>query len=292
MNENIQRTFITGDEWLYYKFYTGAKTADVILSGLLKPVTRQLLSDSIIDKWFFIRYADPKQHIRVRFHYTKPQYVFNIIQAVNTLAKPYIEQNLIWKIQLDTYQREIERYGTNTMELAESLFFHDSNMIVAMLDMIEGDEGETIRWQFALKAIDTLLNDFRYDLKEKQELLSMMKENFAKEFGMNRLLKQQLDKKYRKNQPEIYNILSNIENPLTPLSGILEEKSNSIMPAVSSILGLEKNGKLQTPLNDLMSSYIHMLNNRLFKSKQRIHEMVVYDFLFRYYRSELARRKT
>ena len=41
----------------------------------------------------------------------------------------------------------------------------------------------------------------------------------------------------------------------------------------------------------LMGSYIHMLINRLFKSKQRLHEMVIYDFLFRYYKSEIAKKK-
>jgi len=40
-----------------------------------------------------------------------------------------------------------------------------------------------------------------------------------------------------------------------------------------------------------MASYSHMMVNRLFKSKQRLHEMVLYDFLHRYYKSEIARQK-
>ena len=76
------------------------------------------------------------------------------------MSRPYIEQDLIWKVQVDSYQREIERYGIGAMEQAEELFFHDSRMIVDMLDMIAGDEGEKYRWFFALRAIDTLLDDF------------------------------------------------------------------------------------------------------------------------------------
>lgn len=34
-----------------------------------------------------------------------------------------------------------------------------------------------------------------------------------------------------------------------------------------------------------------MLMNRLFRSKQRVHEMVVYDFLWRYYKSAFAKAK-
>ena len=41
------RTFITGSEWLYYKFYTGPKTADLILTNLIKPVSETLLEEGI-----------------------------------------------------------------------------------------------------------------------------------------------------------------------------------------------------------------------------------------------------
>ncbi len=34
-----------------------------------------------------------------------------------------------------------------------------------------------------------------------------------------------------------------------------------------------------------------MTMNRIFKSKQRVHEMVIYDFLYRYYSSNIAKMK-
>jgi thiopeptide-type bacteriocin biosynthesis protein len=159
MDQNIQKTFIIGDEWIYFKLYTGYKIADVILAETLKPMVERLLVEKIIDQWFFLRYSDPKPHLRIRFHYTSPSNVFDIIQEINTSLKPCFNENLIWKIQLDTYQRELERYGTNTIELAEELFSHDSNMVISMLDLIEGDEGEKIRWLFSIRAIDAYLND-------------------------------------------------------------------------------------------------------------------------------------
>ena len=64
----IQRNFSIGSEWLYYKLYTGHKTADFILTEVIKPLTEEFLEKGLIDKWFFIRYADPKHHIRLRFH--------------------------------------------------------------------------------------------------------------------------------------------------------------------------------------------------------------------------------
>jgi len=63
---NTQRTFIPGDAWVYYKIYTGAKTSDILLTEIIKPVAEKLIEQELIDQWFFIRYADPKHHIRVR----------------------------------------------------------------------------------------------------------------------------------------------------------------------------------------------------------------------------------
>ena len=78
---------------------------------------------------------------------------------------------------------------------------------------------------------------------------------------------------------------------MLPLFQMLDQKSSSLKPLSEEILKLEKDSQLEMPLNDLMASYSHMLINRLFKSKQRTHELVLYDFLHRYYKSEIARRK-
>ena len=292
--KKIQRTFIIGDEWLYYKFYSGPKTADLILTEMIKPAAEQLLSGGYIDRWFFIRYADPKMHIRVRFHLARPEFIFNVVQTLQPLTRGYIEQDLIWKVQVDSYQREIERYGVDTMEQAEELFFHDSVMIVNMLDMITGDEGEKYRWFFGIRAIDTLLDDFHFELERKLELLTILKENFGREFGINKGLRDQLKNKYRDSREEITIVLDrsqDAESEMKPLFDLLARKSEAIKPVVKNLEEREKQETLLPALNDLMGSYIHMLMNRLFKSKQRVHELVVYDFLWNVYKSTLARQK-
>jgi len=290
----LKRTFIVGDEWLFYKFYTGPKTADVILTEMIKPVTEELLSQQVIDYWFFIRYADPQLHTRVRFHLGDPQNIAPVIQAIRSRSTPYIEKNLVWKIQLDTYQREVERYGINSMDLSEKWFFYDSKMIVDMLSLIEGDEGERIRWLFALRAVDTMLDDFRFDIEPKFDLVTLLRENFGREHGMNHNLKEQMEQKFRKDRAVINELMDRNNDQVSemlPLFQFLAQKSAAVQPIAEQILALNKNNRLGMPLNDLMGSYSHMMVNRLFKSKQRTHEMVLYDFLHRYYKSEIARRK-
>jgi len=293
-SKHTQRNFILGDSWLFYKIYTGPKTSDVILTEAIRPVAGKLVKEGIIDKWFFIRYSDPRHHLRVRFHYSTPENIAVIINSLLPLFRDFIDKDLVWKIQADTYKRELERYGNNTIELAESLFFHDSEMIVEFLNMIEGDEGEELRWLFSLRAMDSFLDGFMYSEEEKLHLMERLKTGSGEEFGMGRPLKKQLDGKYRQQREKIdrFMIFREEDNPdYAPILEILEEKNKRIAPIVREILKHRKEETLDVPLNDLMGSYIHMLMNRLFKSKNRMHEMVCYDFLYRYYRSSIARKK-
>lgn len=290
----VRRGFSLGSEWLYYKIYCGVKTADRILTEVIKPLTEHLLEQQLIDSWFFIRYADPDVHLRVRFHFTDLNHIGTVIQLFKNTIAEYIQTGLVWKVQTDTYQREMERYGVNTMVLGEQIFYHDSKCIVDMLDMIGGDEGEEIRWLFAIKAVDALLSDFNYSMEQKRELMENLKTGFAHEFNMNKDLKMQLDKKfrtYRDNITEILNPVNDKTSELQPLFELLKQKSENIAPLVTEILTIQQNNQLQLHINDLLASYIHMLLNRLFKNKQRMHEMVIYDFMWRTYHSEIAKQK-
>ncbi|MGE5341359.1 MAG: lantibiotic dehydratase [Candidatus Omnitrophota bacterium] len=291
---DIKRTFVAGDEWLYYKFYTGPRTADLLLTELVKPLLERLLSDERIDSWFFIRYADPKEHIRVRFHLPDARHLGAIMADVRNGLAPYIHEKLIWKVQLDTYEREVERYGFNSMALAETYFHHDSDMIVGMLALIGGDEGERIRWLFGLRAVDAMLDDFRMTMEEKLNLITGLRENFGNEFGLNRGLKEQLETKFRQDRPHINEVLDRATDEVSdmlPLFDLLTQKSIRVTPIVAQLLELNGSGTLQMPLRDLLASFSHMMINRLFKSRQRLHELVLYDFLHRYYKSELGKQK-
>ena len=294
MDKTLRRNFIVGSEWLYYKIYTGHKTADLILTEVIKPVSMNLLKKGLIDKWFFIRYADPKHHLRVRFKSTKNEYLGPIISELYKTLNEFKEQDLIWKVQLDTYQREVERYGVSTMELSEDLFFSDSIAVVLFLGLIEGDEGEQLRWLYGLRAIDVFLDTFEFGLEEKLGLMDRLKTGFGQEFGMSRPLKRQLDDKFRKERTNIENFLSfkeNEEPDYAPMLTILGENQKRMHPIAKQIKKMVNENKAFQNLDNLMGSYIHMLMNRLFKSKNRLNEMVCYDFLYRHYRTAIAIQK-
>ena len=61
-------------------------------------------------------------------------------------------------------------------------------------------------------------------------------------------------------------------------------------PIASELQAAAQRGDLTTSLSSLAESYIHMLVNRLVRSAQRAHELVLYDLLARLYESQMARR--
>ncbi|RNL68586.1 hypothetical protein ED312_23270 [Sinomicrobium pectinilyticum] len=290
----VVRNFLPGENWLYYKIYTGPRTSDYILTQIIKPFVSDLIREKIIDKWFFIRYSDPKYHLRIRFYSSKVSNISLIINRLTPLLKDLIGYEQVWKVQMDTYTRELERYGVYTIDRSETLFFHESQMILSFLAMIDEGEGQELRWLFALKVVDNLLSCFNYSLNEKLDLLTRMKSGFAKEHGINRALKKQLDDKYRLKRGDIEYFMTLQEEGNHRYKEILEllkikrEKSELY---ISKILEYKEKDRLDVLLDGLMTSYIHMFMNRLFMSKNRVHEMVCYDFLYRYYSSEVAKEK-
>lgn len=280
---SIQRTFIPGDSWVYYKIYTGTKTSDLILTEAIKPLVEQLYKDACIDQWFFIRYADPKHHLRIRLHCKNAEVIGRVIHTMYERLDAFAKADLIWKVQLDTYQREIERYGPEHIALAERFFYYESEMIVHFLDMIEGDEGEELRWLYAIRALDQMLSDFGYSEDHKMLFMEQLKTGFGLEFGMNKSLKKQLDAKFRTNREKIAFFIRFCEEDqpeYAPLLKILKTKSHQTKEL---IIELKEKTNRKT-LDRYMGSYAHMLMNRIFRSKNRLHEMVVYDLLYRHYK--------
>lgn len=287
MSKIIQRDYLPGDKWIYYKIYTGDSTSDIILAKMILPIAQSLLKEQVIDKWFFVRYSDPENHLRVRLH-LKDVRDFNIvIQRFKGIFKKYIKASLIWNIQLDTYKQEIERYGgKKNLELSENLFFYESLMISKFIGLIEGEEGEEIRWLFSLKTIDLFLNSFHFTITEKLNLMNHLKTGFGNEFGMSRPLKKQLDEKFRINRKKIENFLSPTffsDPDYIEIQKILDKKKENSFETIKKILSSYKKSK--NDINSFLSSHIHMTINRVFKSKARIHELVIYDFLYRHYLS-------
>lgn len=269
--------------------YTGTKTADTILKNELYGYVGRILKNDIIDKWFFIRYSDPDFHIRLRLHLRETKHFSDVFNRFFASCNPLVNAGLIWNIQCDTYQREMERYGTDTISMIEDLFFIDSEFIIKLLQSLSEENPEQERWKLALVLIDSFLSAFSFELPQQKELLNMMAENYKKEFGFTRHdVTKQLNDKYRLYRKDIENAML-WEHEVSETINIIKARRQAIYSIAETLINMEKTGKLQMSLNAQLTSLIHMTMNRWFRTKSRLHEMVIYEFLSRYYASKIAR---
>ena len=107
---SARRTFSPGDEWLFFKFYTSPGAVDRLLKEIVTPLATLHQRLAPREPWFFIRYSDPEPHLRVRFRGT-PEARRALDDHAARLARPFVQIGLIHRISVDTYVREVERYG-------------------------------------------------------------------------------------------------------------------------------------------------------------------------------------
>ena len=290
-----ERIFPPGSEWLYLKLYTGTATSDQILREIIRPLTEQLTATSVIDRWFFVRYGDPRWHLRVRFHGDAHRLLSEVLPALNHSISTWLNDGRIWRIQLDTYQREIERYGGLAgIICAEEIFQADSEAVISILQELSGDDGSQQRWRLALRAVDLLLTDFGLDLETKQSLACNLRDSYAKEYRGKKYLKRQAGQKYRQ---EVENVAAIIEadpeqDVLRPGLSALRSRSELLAPIIVRLLEYEQSGELTKSVTKIVPIYIHMHVNRIFHSSQRALEFLIYDFLARYYQSKIMQART
>jgi lantibiotic biosynthesis protein len=285
------RHFVPGSEWLYAKLYGGPATADRLLLEVVAPLRADALQNGAADAWFFIRYADPQPHLRVRFHGPPGKLLSQVLVALKDRLAPWIADGRVSSLQLDTYVREVERYGGAAgVPLAEQLFFADSE---ATLELVAtaGSEAHAadVRWRFALFGLHALLDDFGLSLPERVSLLARLEREFARRCQTNRHAQLQVAAKFRKERDAIAALLARQAPGFARAYAIFERRTAAWHGAVERLVRHARSAETTQDLPQLGASFLHMHVNRVLRSEQPLQEWILYEFLRRLYVSELAR---
>lgn len=266
-----QKHFHLGSQWLYVKIYIDPNQVDRLLTQTLTALCQQLSLDGKIHKWFFVRYADPSYHLRLRFELGLMRDWQPVLASVQSALGAQLADGLIEKIQIDSYEREIERYSCLDYEQTESIFHQDSLASVQVISLNAIDMSGDARWQVALYSMDLMLADFGLDIKSKAEFARESYQAFLSEFGQDHTLTRQLDQKYRIYQTQITQTLAGQSRFSDMLAECFKERSAIIR-------------QLSTPVSTTeISDYLHMSVNRILEDDHRRQEMVLYHFLKKYY---------
>ncbi|MGC8724555.1 MAG: thiopeptide-type bacteriocin biosynthesis protein [Acidobacteriota bacterium] len=293
--KGLPRTFPPGSEWLYVKFYCGLANADRLLLGLVTPLVRQALHSQAADGWFFIRYADPDPHLRVRFHGAPQRLLLEVLAEIRAQAEKHLRAGLLHRLEICTYEREVERYGgPEGMLLCEQLFQADSEAVIGILGGLTGDAGAQARWKLALIGASRLLGDLALENPTALALLTRLKEGYFQEFGGTVALKKALGGRYRKERAAVETLLEMGESgdpSMIPGLRVLEERSRKMAPVIAALRKKRRQGHITVSLPDLAASLLHMHINRMVRARARAHEAVLYTFLAQACESRMARLK-
>ncbi|MCE9575347.1 MAG: lantibiotic dehydratase, partial [Deltaproteobacteria bacterium] len=293
----IARRFVPGSEWLYAKLYCGESTGDRVLREAIAPVVREAMATGDADRWFFIRYGDPDNHVRVRLHGDPQRLVTNVLPALYRATQPLLDSGAVYKLVLDTYEREIERYGGDDgIELVEELFWRDSEAILGIVELLDGDAGGDARWRLAVRGVDTLLDALGFDDDARARVLSSGREMLGNEFHADTPFWTRVGDRFAKERPALDAVFArdpaiDAEHDLEPGFTLLAERDRLIAPIGAELRDRDAAGRLAPKLDDLAWSLIHMHANRLLHASQRAQEMLVYDFARRLHAGRKARAK-
>ena len=217
-----------------------------------------------------------------------------MIQRLEELLKPFMNDHLVHNLQFETYQREVERYGYDTIIASEKIFFHHSVAALNFMCLLYSDEGEQYRWQLTMKAIDFILDDFHYDLKQKRDFIKMLHANFSNEFKIQSSQQKRITERFNNNKQAIQKLMNEDleeEENLKRAIEIFRNYNRNYYKVIEEIISAPSINYDSAKLNVLMASYLHMFVNKMMVSNQRKAELVIYDCLFKFYDSKIAREK-
>ena len=238
-----------GSDWLSLKLYGPRSGENELLSGPIRRLCSDFDQEAVVDTWFFLRYADPNAHLRLRFHGAREQLTRVVFPTLCDWASELISDGRCQKFAFDTYEREIERYGgIEATEASEGLFAADSRFIIELLSSAPLPELTLL----AAVTVDDLLRGLGLNSSRRRAWLNTIV-----------TARQQVADEYRAKRQTLLEALRDPRVNSTPVGDIFSQRTAALGSIARSLANLEAAGAVTLPLSKLYESYAHMHFNRL-----------------------------
>jgi len=190
-------------EWVYWKIYLTSDEMDLFLCEHIPLLLDYLTKHDLRVSWFFIRYSDPRPHLRLRIKVLpsdQPSKAKLLQHTQQWLEHKFHEQTLP-QFELCIYQPELERFGDiELMPVIENIFISGSMGAILLLQHSRQRDYTWDRnlWltlsvvsfilQFGL-TLDEMLKIFNAPFRSASDLDYFRKNKKAFEFSFARILK-------------------------------------------------------------------------------------------------------
>nr|WP_278679090.1 lantibiotic dehydratase [Clostridium paraputrificum] len=239
------RTFIPLSNWIYLKIYPILNNNEFI-SEVFNSIYNEVLRLTNIKNCFYIQYIDENPHIRLRIE-SKLNFDVELLEYLNRVSCELYNKKIVYKIVIDTYERESERYGGHKLiGYFESFSSLDSKLVAEILKFVIKSDKYSIETIAILSIID-IINIFDIDYSEQEKLFSAP-------------VYRKYNNIYRINRKKILSLVTN-RNSICKFKfyEYLEKRNDNLKNYYQKILLDGKEEKI-----NIMLSLIHMHCNRLF----------------------------
>jgi len=259
-----------GSDWLFAKLYCPRAFEDDLLTGPVAELCREALATGAADDWFFIRYADPDPHLRLRFRGRSARLIGDLVPHVCAWAEGLLSDGLCARLCFDTYDRELERYGgTAGTSAAEAIFGTDSRAVIEMLRLSREGLLEMDVTSLAVLSIDELLAGLGLSEAER---LAWYRERVSSRNAAG--------DDYRRRKESLRRLLGDPEYVRGSPGGdalvrVLAVRSADLAEIGRRLDVLATAGELSQPKSVLLRSYAHLHCNRLLAGDPSAEEQVL-----------------
>ncbi|MFP5417170.1 MAG: thiopeptide-type bacteriocin biosynthesis protein, partial [Actinomycetes bacterium] len=248
-----ERLRLPGSDWLFAKFYAPFDQHSRLLGSDLADLVEMAENSGLARRWFFLRYSDPEPHLRVRWQGEPDLLLRHLLPQVSEFAAHLVASGRISRLVLDTYDREVDRYGGLVgLDLCENVFHADSAAVRRLL----GLHGLQLT-DLAVASTASLLAGLGLDAAQRitfYEAQTALVEDpqVGRAAGDD----------YRARKNTLRTLLGPTPPP-GPLSDALAALRASVAPWGDALREAEAAGRLDGSVTDLWPSLAHMHHNRL-----------------------------
>jgi thiopeptide-type bacteriocin biosynthesis protein len=239
-----------GSDWLFVKLYGPPAEQDEFLVGSMRAFCEAMRSSGLTQDWFFLRYSDPDPHLRLRFRGDPETLTTEVLPQLCSWSLRLIGQGTLTRMCVDTYEREIHRYGgPEAIEAAESLFAADSATAIDLLQACQHAQGTIDRTVLSMLNIDSLLAALGLDASQRIDWYAAYVTSRSESGSEYRDRKTQLRR--------------HLGGPPDALAEVFSTRNRTLKPVRACLNRLLSTGELDQPLDRLLASFVHMSCNRL-----------------------------
>jgi thiopeptide-type bacteriocin biosynthesis protein len=260
--KHVPSIYPPATKWLYFEIYCHPIRANSILQQYINPFIRK--HENAIDQWFFIRYNENGEHLRLRLKMTEDSKSHTLTSDLTNLLFDDLQSGIINDLQIRTYKREIERYHPEHIDAIELHFHTDSEFTISLLNDLP-DEFQC--YQLCYRIFEAVAEADLFGQTEMMNVVFANSEYFNDEHQLKPEDYKNLNERYRLYLQAAPYILSDLQG-------------RRFTKLLQSFIDVLKDCKAEIRVQ-LFRDMLHMHVNRLFSDHQRTHEMIIYYFVLK-----------